>query len=111
LAIIYLTLAQGQSHQAIENMVYEIVNKLKLSDITSLTKKIKAQAVTAELLNRQQSLSIAQELTEYVSAGDWTVYHRTVNTIESIKPKEVLSALRTNFNKSNLTIGYFNGLI
>lgn len=58
---------------------------------------------------RQHSLRIAQELTEYVSSGQWEVYARTPEILKSITTKDILDSIKKNFEENNLTIGYFVG--
>lgn len=109
LATINVTLAPNQSHAEIEKLVLQAIADVKVADITPLIKKVKAQILTDELFARTQSLRIAQELTEYVSSGQWERYGETVEILKAITPKQVQQLLQQSFIKNNLTVGHFIG--
>jgi predicted Zn-dependent peptidase len=70
---------------------------------------VKAQLLTDELFARDSSLRITQELTEFVAAGDWTLYTKTPDILEGITAKSILDAAKHSFDKKRMTIGYFIG--
>jgi zinc protease len=109
LGFLTITLAQGQNHANIEAKARSIISALTLSEITPLFKKIKAKEITEELFARDSSQRITQDLTEYTAAGDWSVYTKTIDILESITPKEIVSAIHMYFKDDNMTIGYFIG--
>lgn len=109
LAMITVSLAQGESHEEIEQLVLSTIQKLKLSDISRLVKKKKAKFLTQELFEREHSRNIAQELTEYVAADSWESYQRAPEFIAGVTPQNVLTYLREYFNTQHMTIGYFVG--
>ncbi|MCA9358640.1 insulinase family protein [Candidatus Kaiserbacteria bacterium] len=109
LGVIEISLAQGQSHSEIEHLTLRAIESLTLKEITPLLKKAKIRNITDELFARTSSMHIAQELTEYVSAGDWNVYAKTTEILNKVSPKMVLDSLKKSFNSHNLTIGHFVG--
>lgn len=109
IATINITLAEGQEHKEVEEQVLAVIDELTLTIITPLLKKVKAKMLTDELFARDSSLRIAQELTEYSSAGNWTLYTKTPQLLASITPKKVLDAVKLRFNQKTMTIGYFIG--
>jgi zinc protease len=109
IGMLTITLAEGQNHEKVEAKVFEILEALTTTTVTPLLKKVKAKLLTDELFARDSSLRIAQELTEYVAAGDWTMYTKTPAVLESITPASVISALKATFEKKRMTIGYFIG--
>lgn len=109
LAILTITLAEGVSHQTVEEKVFDVLRTLDQKTITPLLKKVKAKILTDEQFLRDSSLSIAAELTEYAAAGDWTIYTQTLDILERITAKRLLQALPTLLNSNTQTIGYFIG--
>jgi predicted Zn-dependent peptidase len=102
-------LAPNQSHEEIERLVLLAIDSLKMEEITPLIKKAKAKIITDELFARTQSQRIAQELTEYVSSGQWERYGETTEILKAITVKQVTNCLRQSFIKNNMTIGHFIG--
>lgn len=109
MASISITLAPKQTHEEIEHLVLSAIEKLNAKTIDSLVKKAKAKILTNELFERQNSLQIVRELTEYVSAKNWQVYAKTPDILKSITTKNVIDCMKESFIKNNLTIGYFIG--
>ena len=109
LAILTLTLAEGVTHQAVEEKVFAVLRELDLKTLAPLLKKVKAKILTDEVFLRDSSLSIAAELTEYAAAGDWTVYTKTLAILEDITAKRLQAAIPTLLNPNTQTIGYFIG--
>jgi zinc protease len=106
---INIYLAPDHHHGEVESLLLKAVNKLTAKDIFSLVGKAKESAITSEIIDRDSSLSIAGDLTEYVSAGDWTVYTEALKIIDSITAKDVIDCLKRSFKPNNLTIGEFIG--
>jgi len=109
LAMLTVTLAEGQSHEKIEAKVRALIAGLDSKTLTPLVKKVKARTLTDELFARDSSLRIAAELTEYVSSGHWTTYADTPKLLEAVTTEKVLTAAKTLFTDTNMTIGYFIG--
>lgn len=109
LALINITLAPGQLHDEVESFTLSIIRTLTNEVVAPLTKKAKMNMLTDELFARTHSLKIAQELTEYVSSGEWERYAETPEILRRITQKHVLAALQRSFIESNLTIGHFIG--
>jgi hypothetical protein len=65
--------------------------------------------LTAEVQERESSLNVAMELTEYVSADAWEKYHDTETILRSITAKDIVSMIRTIFDTKTMTIGDFIG--
>jgi predicted Zn-dependent peptidase len=109
LGMLNLTLAPNQTHHTIEEKVFAILETLPTKEVTSLLTKVKARLLTADLFGRDSSLKIAAELTEYVAAGDWTMYTKTQSILDAITPKGLIEANKVLLGKQQLTIGYFIG--
>ncbi|MCD5381272.1 MAG: insulinase family protein [Candidatus Pacebacteria bacterium] len=106
---INVTLAPNQSHSEIEKLVISAVTSLTSNSVSDLVKKSKIRMLTDELFGKANSLHIAQELTEYVSAGEWETYTQTPIILKSISTKKILDHAAKSFTSTNMTIGYFIG--
>ncbi len=109
MASLTITLAPNTKHDDIEREVCALIAGLNADIVTSLLKKVIARTLTDEYLQRTSSLRIAKELTEYVATGDWSLYFDTEKMLKSITAKELLKLTKSNFDESQLTIGYFIG--
>jgi zinc protease len=109
IAMLTITLAEGQSHDAVEKKVFTLIAQLDTSVVTPLLKKVKAKILTDELFARDSSLRIVQELTEYTAAGDWTQYTKAPQLLEAMTPKLIMETAKMIFAEKTMTIGYFIG--
>ncbi len=109
LGLIFVTLSKKATHEKIERIVFETIEKLSLKELTSHYKKIQQKVLTQELIGRASSLQVAMELTEYVSAGAWEHYFETENMIKSISAKDLMTCKNELFNQNTMTIGRFIG--
>ncbi len=104
-----ITLALGNTHEGVEEMVRVIIDKLDAKTVAPLLKKVKAKLLTDEIFSRDSSLRITDELTEYVASGHWTTYADTPRILDSITATMVLDAAEELFSDRIMTIGYFIG--
>jgi predicted Zn-dependent peptidase len=109
MAAVNVYLSKGIPHAEVESLIRKALTSLKSTDLTHLVKKTVERFITSELLERDSSLSIAAELTEYVSAGDWTAYEKSLAVISAITTKEVHQHIQKSFRDNNLTVGEFIG--
>lgn len=109
LATLNTVLAPNQSHEEIESLILKAIKSINVKTINSLVKKAKARMLTDELFQRQDSLQIVGELTEYVATGNWQAYEKTQDILKSITPKDVIDCIKESFTINNLTIGNFIG--
>lgn len=111
MASISITMAHGQTHNEIENLVLKKIRSINIKMIDSLVRKTKERIITDELFSRQHSLKIAQELTEYSSAGSWDTYTKTPEILSSITTSKVFDRIGKSFMDNNMIIGYFKGTL
>ncbi len=109
LATISINLSPKQNHAETEELVLKAIKSITSLDISSLLKKNKAGVLTDELFARTRSMHIVQELTEYVSSGDWEVYAKTAEILKTISQKDISKCLSKSFINNNMTIGHFTG--
>jgi zinc protease len=109
LGFITITLAPSKTHDEIETLILKTIRSLTKEDVDLLIKKTKERIITSELIARQNSLKIVQELTEYTSAGSWETYTKTPEILKKVTTKRVMARLEKSFVENNLTIGHFIG--
>lgn len=109
LAVIFCTLTQKTNHEKLEKNLLETVRALTPKDIAPYLKKTTAKLLMNEARTRSSSLSLAQELVEYVSAEAWEHFFASEAILKNITPKAVHTRLQTLFTEEQMTIGYFIG--
>jgi zinc protease len=110
LATINITLTAKTNHAKMEVLVRKIVEDVEESLIKKQLKNIVTKTISDEIFNRDSSLDIAAELTEYVSAGDWTAYFATEKLLRSLTAKQVKARLNNLFKETSLTIGNYKSI-
>ncbi len=109
LATLALTLSPGISHAEIEKGVRATIAALTRDEIEPHLKKVVNFLIHSEAFDRDSSLKIALDLTEYVSAGIWPEYLNTKKNLSSVTAAAILKRLTTLFTEESLTIGHFIG--
>jgi len=109
IAVLYVTLTKKTNHDAIEKIVFETIESLSLKDILLQYKKVQQKIITDEIIGRSSSLSIAMEMTEYVSAEAWEKFFDTEEMLKNITAKDIVAHAHSLFMKKNMTIGRFIG--
>lgn len=110
LAILYITLTDKMTHDEMEKHVLEIIRGAKEDWIKKQLKTVVTRAINSELFNRDSSLDIVQELTEYVSAENWPAYFETEKILRGINVKQVHKRLLEMFTDKVLTVGVYKSL-
>jgi len=107
IATLFITLGSKCTHKKVESIVRSLISDLTLSYIKNNLKTTIMKTVSEEIYNRDSSLDIAADLTEYVAAGDWTQYFETEKILRSISAKNILGRAQALFADSALTIGFY----
>ena len=105
--ILFVTLTKKINHAKMEEKIMKIVEGLDDSYIKKQLKTVLTKAISGEVFNRDSSLDVAAELTEYVASGDWSDYFNTEKTLRSITVKDIKSRLKTIFAENNTIIGTY----
>ena len=110
IATIFITLTNKTNHAKMEALVRKIIDEIDDVLIKKQLKTIIARTISEEIFNRDSSLDIAAEFTEYVSAANWPAYFETEERLQSITAKQVKERLTELFFDSNLTIGIYKSI-
>jgi len=107
LAMIFITLTKKTDHKKMEAKFMSVINSIDDEFIKKQLKTIIVKAVTAETFNRDSSLNIAAELTEYTAAQNWPAYFETEKILRNITAKQIKQRIKEMFEDNNMTIGTY----
>jgi zinc protease len=110
IATIFITLTKKTTAEKMEALVRKLVNELSIDFIQKHLKTIITKTISEEIFNRDSSLDIAAELTEYVAAGDWSQYFETEKILRGINTKQVQARTKALFTDNALTIGSYKSI-
>ncbi len=110
IATIFITLTKKTTAEKMESLVRKLVAELTMDFIQKHLKTIVTKTVSEEIFNRDSSLDIAAELTEYVAAGDWSQYFETEKILRSITGKQVKQRSQALIAPNALTIGNYKSI-
>ncbi len=109
IATITITLSAKQRHADIEALVMKAIGKVTVADITPRLERVKSSIINREAFDRDTSLRIALDLTEYVSADAWPRYLETKKLLRKITPATAHARLMEQWNEQRMIIGQFIG--
>ena len=110
LATIFITLTKQSTPESMEKLVRKIVSEITDEYLKKHLPTIKTRTISDELFSRDSSLDIAAELTEFVAAGDWTMYYQTEEKLKNLKVANVKARLHELFLDTALTIGSYKSI-
>jgi len=108
----FIPLAPGVTHEAVEKIALEQIEKLKQDGVTDA----EVQAAIAKSLadtayQRDGTFAIANNLNTYIAVGDWTLYYHLDEAIKKVTAADVLRVARKYFNADQSTTGWFVPLV
>jgi zinc protease len=108
LGIIYASLAPNVTHEQVEGIVLEELERVKRDGVTDgeVAAAI-AQVIAAATYARDGSFSIASVLNEAIAAGDWTFYVTAEDALKKVTPADVQRVAKTYFVEDKRTTGWF----
>jgi len=107
IATLFITLSSKTTHAKIETLVRDLVSTLTPEYIKKNLKNAITKTISEEIYNRDSSLDIAAELTEYVATGDWAKYFETEKTLKAVTIKHIHERAKQLFADTSLTIGVY----
>jgi zinc protease len=106
--ITFVPLAPGATHEAVEKIAVEEIERLKKDGVTETeVKTAVAKSLADSAFQRYGSFSIAGNLNECIAAGDWTLYYTLDDASQKVTPADVQRVAQKYLNVDQSTTGYF----
>jgi zinc protease len=104
----FIPLAPGATHEAVEKIALEQIEKLKQDGVTAA----EVQAAIAKNLadsayQRDGTYAIAANLNGFIAVGDWTLYYGLDAALQKVTPADVQRVAQKYFNADQSTTGWF----
>ena len=104
----FIPLAPGASHEQVEKIAVDEVEKLKQHGVTATEVQAAiAKALADSAYQRDGSFAIAGKINEFIAAGDWTLYVTLDEALQQVTPADVLRVANKYLNVDQSTTGWF----
>ena len=104
----FIPLAPGASHEQVEKIAVDEVEKLKQHGVTATEVQVAiAKALADSAYQRDGSFAIAGKINEFIAAGDWTLYVTLDEALQQVTPADVLRVANKYLNVDQSTTGWF----
>lgn len=108
MCILFAALAPGATHDAVEKIALEEIEKLKQEGVTQQ----EVDAAVAKLLTdlafqRDGSFALAGQINEHIAVGDWQNFVQIGDKYQAVTPASVQAAANKYFNVDQSTTGWF----
>lgn len=108
LDIIFAPLAPGATHEQVEKIIFEEIEKLKKDGVTDTEVHTAAAKILADAaFQRDGSFAIAGNLNECIAAGDWTLYYGIEEATKKVTAADVQRVAQKYFGFDQSTAGWF----
>ena len=105
---VYANLAPGVEHKAVEDALVAEYESIKKGGVTDEeVSKAKAQLVASMKFRQDGSMAVAGSLNEAIASGDWTLYTRYEDLINSVTAESIKEIVNKYFLEDLSTVGYF----
>src|SRR4051812_24276683 len=108
LTILFASMAPGATHDAVEKVMVEEIEKLKEDGVTAeeVTAAV-AKQITDRPFQRDGSFPIAGQINEHIATGDWQNFVLIGDKFKKVTPASVQSMANKYFNSDQSTTGWF----
>ncbi|MCX6949320.1 MAG: pitrilysin family protein [Opitutae bacterium] len=104
----FIPLAPGASHEQVEKIAVDEIEKIKLHGVTATEVQAAiAKALADSAYQRDGSFAIAGKINEFIAAGDWTLYVTQDEALQKVTPADVLRVANKYLNIDQSTTGWF----
>ena len=102
------SLSPGVTHDAVEKVLLEEVEKIKTDGVTSdEVLQVVHQHRAAQAYRRDGTASIVEQLSEWIAIGDWTQYIRYEDKLAKVTPAEVQRIAKQYLDHRQSTTGWY----
>ena len=104
----FIPLAPAASHEQVEKIAVDEVEKLKQHGVTATEVQAAiAKALADSAYQRDGSFAIAGKINEFIAAGNWTLYVTQDEALQKVTPADVLRVANKYLNIDQSTTGWF----
>ena len=108
LSIIFAAMAPGATHDQVEKIMLEEIERLKKDGVTQVEVDAAVAKQIADLaFQRDGSFAIAGQLNEHIATGDWQNFVLVGDKFKQVTPASVQSMANKYFNADQSTTGWF----
>ena len=108
LSIIFAAMAPGATHDQVEKIMLEEIERLKKDGVTQVEVDAAVAKQVADLsFQRDGSFAIAGQLNEHIATGDWQNFVLVGDKFKQVTPASVQSMANKYFNADQSTTGWF----
>ncbi|MSU25413.1 MAG: insulinase family protein [Opitutus sp.] len=112
LHFLFIPLAPGATHDAVEKIALEQIEKIKTGGVTAAEiQAAVAKSLADSAFQRDGTSAIAAAINETIAAGDWTLYYNYDEAMKKVTPAEVQRVAQKYFNVDQSTTGWFIPLV
>jgi zinc protease len=105
---IYAALAPDSTHEQVEAVIWEEIDKIKSDGVTPAEiARVKQQYVAADAYKRDGTAAVAGELNEWIAVGDWTLYVNFPQRVQQVTPADVQRVAKEYLTDDGSTTGWF----
>jgi zinc protease len=105
---VYAVLAPNASHADVEKALLAEINKIKNEGVTPAeVARVKQQYIAADAYKRDGTAAIAEEISEWIAVGDWTLYVTFPQKVQEVTPADVQRVARQYLKEDQSTTGWF----
>jgi zinc protease len=105
---LYAALAPATSHEQLEKALLSELNKIKTSGVTAAeVATVKQQYIAEDAYKRDGTAAVAEELSEWIGVGDWTLYVTFPQRVQQVTPADVQRVAKQYFGADQSTTGWF----
>jgi len=105
---LYAQLAPGATHDQVEKALLGELTKIKTDGVSAAEiDRVKQQYLAADAYRRDGTAAVANEISEWIAVGDWTLYSSFPAQVERVTPADVQRVAKKYFEEDQSTTGWF----
>src|SRR5580698_3554474 len=105
---LYAALAPSATHDQVEKALLAELNKIKTNGVTAAeVATVKQQYIAEDAYKRDGTAGVAEELSEWIGIGDWTLYVTFPQRVQQVTPSDVQRVAKQYFGADQSTTGWY----